>query len=92
MSELAKTLWYRIGKANVTNGSTKVTGVGTAWSTAGINPGATFRIDGLPYDLEVKRVVSDTEIELAKPYYGTSGTALSYSIDRNLTAISFRTH
>ena len=83
MAETANTLWYRQGKASLTNGSTKVTGVGTNWATAGINPGATFRIDGLPYALEVKRVVSDTEIELVMPYYGTTASAQSYSIDRN---------
>ena len=83
MAETANTLWVRSGTVSVTNNSTKVTGVGTNWTTKGINPGATFRIDGLPYACEVKRVVSDTEIVLVKPYYGTSASAQSYSIDRN---------
>ena len=83
MAETANTLWVRSGTVSVTNNSTKVTGVGTNWTTKGINPGATFRIDGLPYACEVKCVVSDTEIELVKPYYGTSASAQSYSIDRN---------
>ena len=79
----ANTLWYRPGTVSVTNQSNIVNGVGTGWTTAGINPGATFRIDGQPYALEVKRVISDTQLELVKPYYGTSASGLSYSIDRN---------
>ena len=83
MAEVATSNWYRQGTVSVTINSTKVTGVGTAWLTAGINPGATFRISGLSLAYEVKRVVSDTEIELGEPYYGNSGSALKYSIDRN---------
>ena len=60
MAEIANTLWYRLGNVTVTDGSTKVTGVGTHWTTAGINPGATFRVDGRYLAHEVKRVVSDT--------------------------------
>ena len=81
MTEVANTSWYRLGTVSVTINSTKVTGVGTKWLTAGINPGATFRVDGTSYACEVAKVVSDTEITLAKPYYGNSGSGLSYSID-----------
>lgn len=80
---VANTSWYRPGTVSVTTNSTKVTGVGTKWLTAGINPGATFRVDGTPYACEVAEVVSDTELRLAAPYYGNSGVGLSYSIDRN---------
>ena len=83
MAEIANTLWYRLGNVTVTDGSTKVTGVGTHWTTAGINPGATFRVDGRYLAHEVKRVVSDTEIELGAPYYGGSASGATYSIDRN---------
>ena len=83
MAEIANTLWYRLGTITVTDGSTKVTGVGTHFTTAGINPGATLRVDGRPYAYEVKSVISDTELELAKPYYGGNISAASYSIDRN---------
>ena len=83
MAEVANTSWYRKGTASPTINSTKVTGVGTNWATAGINPGATFRIDRQPFAYEIAEVVSDTELRLAAPYYGNSGTGLSYSIDRN---------
>ena len=83
MAETAHTSWYRQGTVGVTSGSTKVTGSNTKWLTAGINPGATFRLDGWPYGYEVATVVSDTEIRLARPYYGSSLSNQSYSIDRN---------
>ncbi len=83
MAETAHTSWYRQGVVAVTSGSTKVTGSNTKWLTAGINPGATFRIDGLPYAYEVAEVVSDTEIQLARAYYGSNLSSQSYSIDRN---------
>ncbi len=83
MAEIANTLWYRLGTVTATDGSTKITGVGTHFTTAGINPGATLRIDGRPYAYEVKKIISDTEIELAKPYYGGTVSSASYSIDRN---------
>lgn len=83
MAETAHTSWYRQGTVNVTSGSTKVTGSSTKFLTAGINPGASFRLDGWPYAYEVASVVSDTEIQLARPYYGSSLSNQSYSIDRN---------
>ncbi len=83
MAEIASTAWYRIGTVSVTDGSTKVTGSGTKFLTAGINPGAALRFDTRPYAWEIKRVVSDTELELAAPYYGGTVSNASYSIDRN---------
>lgn len=83
MAETAHTSWYRQGTVGVTSGSTKVTGSNTKWLTAGINPGASFRLDGWPYTYEVAKVVSDTEIQLARPYYGSNLSNQSYSIDRN---------
>ena len=83
MAEVAHTNWYRAGTVAVTTNSTKVYGSGTKFLTAGINPGATFRVDRTSYACEVLRVISDTELELAAPYYGNSGSGLTYSIDRN---------
>ena len=83
MAEVANTSWYRAGTVSVTINSTKVTGVGTHWLTAGINPGATFRLDRSSYACEVAEVVSDTEIKLAQPFYGNSASGQTYSIDRN---------
>lgn len=83
MAEVANTSWYRKGTVSMTINSTKVTGVGTNWLTAGINPGATFRVDRKPYAYEIAEVVSDTELRLAAPYYENTGSGLAYSIDRN---------
>ena len=83
---IASTRRYRTGTASVTQGSTKVTGLNTRWSTAGINPGANFYIDGIAYANEIKQVVSDTEIQLVKPYIGQSVSGQSYSIDINYQA------
>ena len=84
MADTAHTAWYRQGTVTVMNGSTKVSGNGTKFLTAGINPGATFRTDARSnYACEVASVVSDTEIQLATPYYGQSASGQTYSIDRN---------
>ena len=84
MAETAHTAWYRQGTVSVTNGSTVVNGDGTRWLTAGINPGAAFRVDARgDYACEVASVESDTKIILVKPYYGQSANGQTYSIDRN---------
>ena len=83
MAEVVNTSWYRRGTISLATNSTKVTGTNTSWKTAGINPGATFRVDRQPYAYEVAEVVSDTELRLATPYYENGGSGLSYSIDRN---------
>ena len=84
MAETAHLAWYRQGLVSVTNGSTKVSGNGTKFLTAGINAGASLRLDARgDYALEIDRVVSDTEIQLVKPYVGQSATNQAYSIDRN---------
>ena len=84
MAETAHTAWYRQGLISVTNGSTKVLGNGTKFLTAGINAGATLRLDARgDYACEIASVVSDTEIQLARPYVGQSANNQPYSIDRN---------
>ena len=84
MTEVAHTAWYRLGTVSVTNNSTTVTGDGTYFTTAGIYPGATFRLDVKPdYAGEVREVISDTEIELVKPWLGSTETNQDYSINRN---------
>lgn len=83
MAETAHTGWHRIGAVNVTNNSTTVTGIGTRWLTAGINQGATFRVDGVAMAHEIVSVNSDTSITLAKPYSGQTASNQGYSIDRN---------
>ncbi len=86
MAGIANTRWYRQGKVTLTPNSTKVTGVNTNWLTAGINPGATFRVDSSPYAYEVAEVVSDTELTLGSVYAGNSSSNVAYSIDRNFQA------
>ncbi len=93
MAEAAAISWYRKGKVTVTWGSTKVIGIDTNWLTAGIHPGATFRLnDYVSPAREVARVISDTELELVEPcctmhskwpcsYHTVSGA--DYSIDRH---------
>ena len=83
MAESAYNAWYDQGTVNVTSGSTRVLGNNTKWLTAGINTGAVFRINGWPYEYEVKEVVSDSEITLAREYFGSNLSNQSYSIDRN---------
>lgn len=88
MAEISHTAWYRQGLISVTNGSTKVSGNGTKFLTAGINAGAALRLDARgDYALEVDRVVSDTEIQLKMPYVGQSASNQAYSIDRNHQSI-----
>lgn len=83
MAETTTSSWYRAGTVSINSGSTTVNGVNTRWATAGINPGASFRIDGLPDDYEVAEVVSDTQLTLVNPYYGSNISGKTYSIDRN---------
>ena len=57
------------GNSNSRDSSTKVSENGTKFLTAGISHGATFRIDAIEdYACEVASVVSDTEIQLVRPY------------------------
>lgn len=88
MAETATSSWYRAGTVSINSGSTTVNGVNTRWATAGINPGASFRIDGLPDDYEVAEVVSDTRLTLVNPYYGSNISGKTYSIDRNFQSTS----
>ena len=83
MAEVANTGRYRLGTIKVTQGSATVIGSGTRWATAGINQGANLYLDGQAFAHEIKTVVSDTEITLAKPYTGGTLSAQTYSIDRN---------
>ena len=82
-AEVTSNAWYRDGTVSVTSGSTKVSGSQTKWLTSGIKQGAVFMIDGWPYAYEVAEVVSDTEIQLARPYYGSNLSGKTYSVNRN---------
>ena len=70
--------WYRTGTVAVTNGSTTVTGSGTAW-VGPVRAGYGINLpDGKLY--EVAAVVSNTQVTLATPYLGSTSSGQSYSI------------
>lgn len=77
-------LWYRTGTINLTNGSTALTGTGTAW-VANVSPGMMVVYDRQIIG-EVAAVVSDTSIALATAYAGTTISAGDYAI-ANLGAV-----
>ncbi len=58
---------YATGTVTVPANDTAVTGVGTAWATAGVLPGALIFADGLDRPLVVRSVTSDTAIMLDMP-------------------------
>jgi len=77
-------LWYRTGTINLTNGSTALTGTGTAW-VANVSPGMMVVYDRQIIG-EVAAVVSDTSITLATAYAGTTISGGAYAI-ANLGAV-----
>lgn len=70
--------WYRTGTVTVTNGSTTVTGSGTAWVGNVIADSAIILPDGRAY--EVAAIVSNTSLTLGSAYQGSNGSAQSYAI------------
>ncbi|WP_420406903.1 hypothetical protein [Hoeflea sp.] len=66
------------GTASVTNGSTTVTIVGGNLVAAGVSAGIFFTEAGLGG--AIASVTSDTELELALPYAGTTATGLDFTI------------
>lgn len=71
-------MWYRTGTISVTNGSTAVTGSGTAWiANAGVGE-AIYGPDGRLY--EIAAIVSNTSITLASNYLGSTQSAQAYVI------------
>jgi hypothetical protein len=77
------TIPYTTGTVSVTAGSAVVTGVGTAWLTAGVVGGVLGldRGDGNP--IPILSVDSDTSITLAKPWRGATVGAQPYWIVRD---------
>ena len=71
--------WYKAGTCSVTNGSTTVTGTGTAWvDNVRIGSDGFVGPDGLLY--EISKVVSATEIILAVAYEGTTAASGRYAV------------
>ncbi|MBQ3447526.1 MAG: hypothetical protein IJG37_07780 [Synergistaceae bacterium] len=80
------TRWYETGSAKVTSGSSAVTGTGTYWGSAGINPGDMISFNGGNSWYEIASVNSDTSLTLGAKYTGTTSNSISYAIIRNFTA------
>lgn len=69
--------WYRTGTITLVAGSDVVLGAGTAWVRNAL-PGDILSVPGAV--LEVKRIVSDGELQLATAYTGAGGAGLSYAL------------
>lgn len=70
--------WYRAGTVTVTNGSTAVTGSGTAW-IGSVQVGDAIRLpDGRAY--EIAGIASDTALTLAQGYLGSSASGQAYAV------------
>lgn len=69
---------YSTGTISVGNGSTTVTGVGTAWSTAGLQAGDDFGCVGLR--VPIASIDSATQITLARPWPGAGQSGANYDI------------
>lgn len=72
---------YRTGTASVTNGSSTVTGSGTAW-IGNVTQNDLFVYKGVVYTVAAD-AVSDTELFLTAPYAGTSEIDVGYVIHRD---------
>jgi hypothetical protein len=69
--------WFRQGVIALVNNSDIVTGTGTQW-VDNVLPGGIFYTPTLQY--EVARVISDTSLQLVKPYAGPSVSNVEYAI------------
>ena len=77
--------WYRVGTVALTKNSKIVTGTGTFFLSAGLNPGDLFTVDASQF-YEVSSIDSNTQITLKTAYLGTTTAETDYSIVRNFTA------
>lgn len=72
------TAWYRTGTLSVSNGSTAVTGVTTAWA-ANVRPGDLLFVGSNP-PVEIASAGSNTSITLASAWPYTTVSGASYAI------------
>jgi hypothetical protein len=75
---MALPTYYNTGTASVGAGATAVTGVGTAWLTAGLQAGDYFSANGLR--IRIASVNSNTSITLATGWPGTALSGSNYEI------------
>lgn len=73
------------GTVAATNGSAVVTGTGTTWQTWNRGRGDVITIAAVDY--MVLRVDSETQLTLASPFTGTTGSGKSYVIARQFTTL-----
>lgn len=77
------------GTLTVTQGSTKVTGEQTRFSSDLVNGQANQRILIAEKTYVVKKVISETEIELTSVYSGVSESGITYSLGAKIVANSW---
>lgn len=70
--------WYRTGVITLTPGSDMVQGTGTAWVQNAVPGGILFTPAGIA--LEVRRPISDTQLQLAAAYAGAAQNGVPYAI------------
>lgn len=70
--------WYRVGTVNVTNNSSTVVGVGTAWVQAAAIGETFLGPDGGLY--EITGINSNTSLSISPAYKGPTSTAQNYAI------------
>ena len=70
--------WYRAGTVALTNGSSTVTGSGTAFiANAGIGEGL-IAPDGRTY--EITNIASDTSLTISPAYLGSTASGQAYAV------------
>jgi len=72
-------IWIRTGTVALSNGSPDVTGTGTGFLAAGVQPGYEFR-DAAGVAYEVLSVTSDTLLTLTQTYAGATASGAAYTI------------
>ena len=75
---------YKTGTVAVTNGSTTVTGTGTAW-IANIAAGQLFVVQGVNLVYQIATVNNNASLTLVEPYEGATASAAAYLVVRDYT-------
>lgn len=76
---------YREGTVTCTANSATVSGIGTRWVVAGIQPGHWFTVRGQGITYTVASVISDTQLVLNGAYQGSTEAGLFYLIHTEYT-------
>lgn len=71
--------WYNLGTVSVTQGSTLITGSGTAWTSE--MEGMSFRVNELAKMYTIKTITDGTHLVLRESYDGDTGVAKTYKIN-----------